>query len=131
MPKEKISIFTDFKKSASAIYHAWLDSKSHSAFTGGDAEIEAKVNSSFTAWNGYITGQILELDTDKRILQSWRTVEFDEDDEDSILEVKIEDLEDGHSRLTLTHSNLPAGTGKKYKDGWKENYFDPMHDFFD
>ena len=55
------------------IYAAWLDGKSHTNMTGGEATGEPTVGSEFTAWDGYIWGNKLELEPASRILQSWRT----------------------------------------------------------
>ena len=118
-----------FPVSASSLYDAWLDSEKHSLFTGGMAAVEAKVDSYFTAWDGYITGKIIELEPSKRILQSWRTTEFPPDDENSLLELILEDTDDGCS-LTLRHSNIPDGQGIQYERGWDTHYFIPMKEYF-
>jgi uncharacterized protein YndB with AHSA1/START domain len=34
------------------VFEAWLDSREHGAFTGGKAQIQAKVGGRFTAWDG-------------------------------------------------------------------------------
>ena len=129
--KEKLSISTELKASAQEVYDAWLDSEKHSAFTGGEAQITNEVNTEFTAWDEYISGKILELEEGKRILHSWRTVEFSDTDEDSILEVLLEDTENGSCKITINHSNLAEGGAKKYNIGWEENYFEPMREYFE
>ncbi len=111
------------------IYEAWLDSEKHSAFTGSPAKIERKVGSEFSAWDGYITGKNLELYRFNRIVQSWRTTDFPEDAEDSIIEVIIEPIKEG-TKVTIVHSNIPDGESKKYRKGWKDYYFNPMKEFF-
>lgn len=112
------------------LYNAWLNSKKHSAFSNGKAEIEKKVGSSFKAGDGYISGTNKLLHMNKRIVQSWRTTDFNEDSEDSNLEIIFEKVEKG-TKLVLVHSNLPAETGKFYRKGWKDNYFKPMKEYFD
>lgn len=111
------------------LYNAWLNSEKHSAFSKGKAEIKKKVGSSFTAHDGYISGKNELLHMNKRIVQSWRTTDFDEDHEDSTLEVIFEKVEKG-TKITLNHTNLPNDTGKKYRKGWKEYYFNPMKEYF-
>ena len=64
---------------AQKLYKAWLSSKQHTAFSGGDAVITSKLNEEFTAWGGYITGKNLELIPNKKIVQTWRTAEFKAD----------------------------------------------------
>src|SRR3990172_4941340 len=114
--------------SAAELYEAWLDSASHSAMTGGAAETSAEAGGSFTAWDGYIQGRNLELDPPRRILQSWRSTEFEESEPDSSLELLFEPAEGG-TRLTIRHSNLPAHGGQ-YVQGWVDNYFEPMTRYF-
>ncbi len=110
------------------VYDAWLDSQSHSAMTGAGAIVSHEPGGSFQAWDGYIEGRNLELEPGRRIVQAWRTVEFAADEPDSNLELAFEAAEGG-TLLTLRHSNLPAH-GMQYKDGWRENYFEPMQTYF-
>jgi len=112
------------------IYEAWLNSDKHSAFTNNKAIIEKKVGSSFSAHDGYITGKIELLHMNKRIVQTWRTTDFTEEDQDSTLEVLFEKVEKG-TKITLLHSNLPEDSGKTYRKGWRDYYFKPMKDYFE
>src|SRR6202171_4420576 len=73
--------------SAREIYEAWLDSLAHSEMTGGEAIMSDEVGAEVAAWDGYITGRNLELVPGKRIVQSWRTSEFTDQHEDSIITV--------------------------------------------
>jgi len=114
---------------AKEVYAAWLNSELHSAFTGGLAAIQGEENSRFTAWDGYITGMILELEVDRRILQSWRTSEFHMDDDDSMVEINLSGATGGCT-LQLKHWNIPKGQGTKYIGGWDKHYFQPMLQYF-
>jgi activator of HSP90 ATPase len=129
MPKEKIQLTETFAVSAEKLYKAWLSHKEHTAFTGGTAHIKNKENTDFQAWDGYIVGEILELEENKRILHSWRTEEFPRNAENSFLEILLEDVKEG-CKLTLNHWDIPENQGEKYKQGWKESYFDPMKNYF-
>ena len=110
------------------VYKAWLDSETHSKMTGGVAEVSEKSGETFQAWDGYITGTNLELEPDKRILQRWRTSEFEGPDPDSLLEILLEP-ENGQTRITIRHSNLPDH-GMQYKQGWIDSYLNPMKNYF-
>jgi uncharacterized protein YndB with AHSA1/START domain len=114
--------------SPDAIYAAWLDSAAHTAMTGGAARVSAEPEATFEAWDGYIQGRNLELVPGRRIVQAWRTTEFDASDPDSRLEVAFE-LEAGGTRITIRHSNLPAH-GLQYQQGWVDAYFEPMKRYF-
>lgn len=110
------------------VYNAWLNSKIHSDMTESPAEILPTVGSKYTAWNGYIHGIILELDQYSRILQTWRTKDFKEADEDSVVEIHLKD-EHGGCVLSLRHSHL-TNRAQEYKNGWLEYYFTPMLRYF-
>jgi uncharacterized protein YndB with AHSA1/START domain len=110
------------------VYAAWLNSKKHSRMTGSTAQVSNQVGEAFEAWDGYIQGKNLELDPPKRILQSWRTSEFEDLDEDSLLEILFAAV-GASTRVTIHHSNLPAH-GMQYQQGWIDSYFDPMIAYF-
>ena len=128
MPVE-FEVSTTFNALPEKIYHAWLDSTQHGEMTGGGANTSTEIGGEFTAWDGYITGRNVELIPGERIVQTWRTSEFETSDPDSNLEVIFESLEGG-TKLTLRHTKLPAH-GMQYKQGWVENYFEPMKQYFE
>jgi uncharacterized protein YndB with AHSA1/START domain len=113
---------------AEEVYAAWMDSEGHSAMTGSPARVTANVGEDFEAWDGYIHGTNLEIDPPRRILQSWRTSEFEDSDEDSLLEVVFEPSSVG-TKVTIRHSKLPEH-GMQYQQGWRDSYFTPMKQFF-
>lgn len=122
-------VSTTIPASPERIYDAWLDSKAHSAMTGAGAVVSDKPGEDFQAWDGYITGRNLELEPGRRILQTWRTVEFADDEPDSRLEITFQVVPDG-TLVTIHHSDLPPH-GMQYEQGWHESYFDPMLDYFE
>jgi activator of HSP90 ATPase len=111
------------------IFRAWLSTDGHAAMTGSPARVEPRVGGTFTAWDGYISGKTLELKPYTRILQAWRTTEFPDGSPDSRVEVLLEAVAGG-TKLTLIHSNIPAGQTDSYKKGWDEFYFEPMKKYF-
>jgi uncharacterized protein YndB with AHSA1/START domain len=115
--------------SARKIYDAWLDSAAHTEMTGGEAAMSDEVGAQVVAWGGYITGRNLELVPGERIVQSWRTSEFTEQHEDSIITVTLEEVADG-TLLTLTHSRVPDGQTSYEQGGWQQHYFEPMQEYF-
>lgn len=123
------TLTTVLPASAREVYEAWLDSIAHSEMTGGEAVMSDEVGASITAWNGYITGRNLELVPGERIVQSWRTSEFDDEHEDSIVTVMFEDTDEG-ALVTLVHSNVPDDQRSYEEGGWESNYFEPMESYF-
>jgi len=125
---KKFTVSEWFPASPEEIYLAWLDSQSHSLMTGSPAKISSKVGVEFEAWDGYIFGKNLELEPGKRILQTWRTTEFDPSEQDSLVEIVFELVLNG-TKVTIHHSNLPAH-GSQYQQGWVDFYFQPMKVYF-
>lgn len=111
------------------IYEAWLDSAGHSAMTGSPATASKRIGAAHSAWEGYITGKNIELIPRERIVQSWRTIHFAENDPDSTILVTLTPLKSG-SRLTLRHTGVPDGQTSYEEHGWREFYFEPMQAYF-
>jgi activator of HSP90 ATPase len=124
----EFSLTEIFNASPEEMYTTWLSSNGHTKMTGAEAYINTTIGEKFSAWDGYISGKNLELEPGKRIVQSWRTTEFDPREEDSYLELQFA-KEGEKTRLSLKHSNL-SEEGIKYKQGWVDNYFIPMKKYF-
>jgi uncharacterized protein YndB with AHSA1/START domain len=129
MATESIQVSGVVRAPPDRIYEAWLDSAEHSAMTGGRATIDANVGGRFTAWDGYIEGATLELEPGRRIVQRWRTSEFPSGAADSLVEIRLEPLEEG-TRIIFLHSEIPEGQRTKYEQEWREHYLDPMDRYF-
>ena len=124
----EFTLRTKINTIAKEIYTSWLNSKSHTKMTGGTASISDKIGASFSAWDGYIKGRNIELKPYTRILQSWRTSQFQEHEEDSQIEILLNEV-DGQTELTLIHTKVPE-SGEHYKKGWNNHYFQPMKEYF-
>lgn len=111
------------------IYDAWLDSRAHSAMTGGAATVSARVGGAFTAWDGYISGKNLDLAPPARIVQSWRTTQFAGVDANSKITVTLAATRGG-TTLTLAHVDVPDGQTSYEQGGWQTHYFEPMQKYF-
>jgi activator of HSP90 ATPase len=128
---EKFKVSVKLRCTAKDVFTGWLNDEVHSAFTdGAKATTSPNEGGNFTAWDGYISGTNVEIFPYKKIIQKWRTTDFDETDEDSIIELFFT-YKDDYTLLTITHSNIPDGQGDKYKKGWKEHYFSYMKKYFD
>jgi uncharacterized protein YndB with AHSA1/START domain len=130
MATESVTLRAVVHASADRVYAAWLDGKEHTKMTGGPASVDARVGGEHTAWDGYISGTILELEPSRRIVQSWRSTDFPLGDSDSRLEVHLRDV-DGGCEVTIVHTEIPAGQAAQYEQGWRDHYFEPMARYFD
>jgi activator of HSP90 ATPase len=111
------------------VYDALLDSKKHSEFTGSKATGRAEVGAKFTAWDGYISGRILELEKGKRIVQEWVTTEWPEDYPPSRLELTFNEI-NGKTELMMVHSDVPTDQKEALEQGWTDYYWKPIKNYF-
>jgi uncharacterized protein YndB with AHSA1/START domain len=123
------TLSTTVPASAQEIYEAWLDSLAHSAMTGREASMSDEIDAEVSAWDGYITGRNIELVPGERIVQAWRTTQFTDEHDDSIVTVTLEAV-DGGTLLTLVHSNVPEDQTSYEQGGWQTHYFEPMQAYF-
>jgi uncharacterized protein YndB with AHSA1/START domain len=122
------TISAEIPASKEKIYNAWLHSEEHAAITGAPATTGTKVGDSFTAHGDYISGKNLELVPYSKIVQSWRTTEFTDTEEDSVIDIRLREQGE-YTLLTMVHSNLPPH-GTRYEKGWQDHYFEHMKDYF-
>jgi activator of HSP90 ATPase len=129
MKKKSVKVSAVIPASPKEIYSAWLSAKGHAAMTGSAAKATARIGCAFSAWDGYIEGKNLELKVPSLIVQAWRTSDFPEGAPDSRVEIALAEARGG-TRITLTHTDIPAGQAKGYKQGWIDFYFKPMKVYF-
>jgi len=125
----EFTLKTTIRATAKQIYKSWLSTQGHTKMTGGTAFVSDKIGDTFKVWNGYITGANIELKPYSRIVQSWRSSNFEDHETDSQIEVTLNEG-DGETELTLTHTNVPD-SGEHYIKGWDEHYFEPMKKYFE
>jgi len=125
----EFTLTTTIKATAKQVYKSWLSTQGHTKMTGGVAFVSDKIGDSFKVWDGYIIGKNVDLEPYNRIVQSWRSTNFKNDEPDSQIEVLLSEKGDETS-LTLKHTNVPE-SGEHYKKGWEEYYFIPMKRYFE
>jgi activator of HSP90 ATPase len=111
------------------VFEAWMSSEGHGKMTETSCSIDPREGGEYECGSGYMRGRTLTLEPDRRIVQTWRTVEFAADDPDSEIEVLLEPVPVG-TRLTLRHRNVPDGELQYEHGGWQDNYFEPMKAYF-
>jgi uncharacterized protein YndB with AHSA1/START domain len=106
------------------VYEAYIDSVKHAAFTCYSAEIDRRVGGRMIAGGDYISGEMLELVPEERIVQTWHASDFPEGHY-SKLELDLEPIDNG-TLLRMTHSGVPAKMEKDIAEGWQRHYWDPL-----
>jgi activator of HSP90 ATPase len=116
--------------SPAQIYQMLMDSKKHSEFTGDTAKISAKVGGNYTAYSGYITGKILELKENEKIVKSWRAVDgVWPEDHESIVYFEFE-KSGKNTVIHFKHQDVPVNQVDEFKKGWKNFYWDLLKKYF-
>jgi activator of HSP90 ATPase len=106
------------------LFEMYLDSKKHSAATGGKATMSRKVGGAFTAWNKMLRGRNLAIVRNRMIVQTWRSVNFKPGDADSILILEFSKAPGG-GQVDLVHVNVPPQDHKGVTAGWPNYYWKP------
>jgi uncharacterized protein YndB with AHSA1/START domain len=113
-----------FETTPARLYEALMDSAQHAAFTGGPAQISPEVGGTFTCHGGHIEGRHIELVPNERIVQAWRPANWPQGVYSVVrFELKAEGKK---TRVTLTHTGLPAEGSAHISEGWKTHYWEPL-----
>ncbi len=113
------------------IYEAFMDSKIHSKFTEGKANISREVGGNFSVFEGAINGKNVELIQDKKIVQTWRS-----EGENwpkgyySTITLILEPTEEG-TLIKFTHVDIPEGAVESVEEGWTTYYWDPLKELLE
>lgn len=114
--------------SPKAVYAAWMSSKEHGSWTETEAHISQKVGGKFTVFDGWAEGKNVELQSGKRIVQSWRADDWPEE-HFSTITVELLRAPKG-TKLLFRQIGVPTGKAKSIAQGWKDYYWIPMKKYF-
>ncbi|HXM42624.1 MAG TPA: SRPBCC family protein [Bryobacteraceae bacterium] len=117
----------DFKCGAQRIYEALLDAGQFRAFSGGAAEIHREAGGAFALFEGRIVGRNVELVSNRRIVQAWRSASWSEGAY-SIARFELMDQGAG-TRVVLDHTGFPPEHAESLESGWNEHYWTALHKF--
>lgn len=109
------------------VYWALTNPLSIKLWTGEEAEMSTEAGSEFSIFDGSITGKNLEFVEGKKIVQQW---DFDGEEEDSIVTIKLHEHKKGTS-VELVHTNIPDEVYDEFVEGWNDNYFASLLEFFE
>lgn len=110
--------------SAAELYEMYMNAEVHAAFTGAPAKISEQPGSPFEAFGGLLLGTMLQTVKSRLIVQSWRSVNFAKDDNDSTL-ILLFSPEEDDGRIDLVHLDVPENDYQGVTGGWDSRYFAP------
>jgi activator of HSP90 ATPase len=109
---------------AETLYAMYLDPARHAAITGAPVIISAASGSEFHAFEGRLSGTMLSALPSRLVVQSWRSMKFNDDDPDSTLILAF--LPEGTAgRIDLLHLDVPAHDHQGVTEGWETHYWEP------
>jgi activator of HSP90 ATPase len=88
------------------------------------AEISGEAGGGLVVFGGHISGRIIELVANERIVQAWRPADW----APGVYSIaRFELLESGTgTKLVFDHTGFPKGQADHLAAGWKENYWEPL-----
>lgn len=110
------------------VYAAFMDSKTHSVFTGAKAKIDPVVGGRFSVWDNYAAGETLELAPGKKIVQSWRASDWPQHHYSTI--TLLFSKSGKGTKLSFSQKGIPQEFFDDIKQGWVDYYWDPMKEMF-
>lgn len=110
------------------LYDAFLDSRAHSAMTGARAIVSARVGGTWSAWDGSLSGENVDLVPGERIVQRWRGHDFPPG-HFSTVTLKLRKARSA-TRVELHQTDVPDDLVASYDEGWHAFYWKPMNTHF-
>jgi activator of HSP90 ATPase len=119
-----LSLAVALPASATRLYGMYLDPKQHAAFTGAPVQIAAQPGARFSAFDGALSGTILQVVPNRLIVQSWRSTHFAKRDLDSTLVLSF--WPKGRAaQIEITHVNIADSDFAGVSEGWSKYYWVP------
>jgi predicted ester cyclase/uncharacterized protein YndB with AHSA1/START domain len=108
------------------VFEAFLDSKQHSAFTGAPAEIDRKPGGRFIAYDGALTGTIVETVKDHKIVQDWHSQKWPTGHLSRLTLTLTPTFESRGTQLSLLQTSVPADFADQINTGWRDYYWSKL-----
>lgn len=110
------------------LFDMYLDPNMHEAITGAQATIAPKAGAAFNAFDGALTGTILQVKPKKLIVQSWRSSQWSRSAIDSTLVLTFWP-EGENGRIELVQVNVADTDFAGVSQGWEMYYWGPWRDY--
>jgi activator of HSP90 ATPase len=118
----------DLPATPARVYHALLDSKEFTAFSGMPAEIDGKAGGAFSLFAKIISGRFVELVPDKLVVQAWGDSGWGANMY-SIAKFELKPSGAG-THLVLDHTGFPEKAYDHLYEGWGGHYWEPLKAYF-
>ena len=112
------------------LFAAYLNPETHAAITGAPVTIGRNPGDRFEAFNGQLSGHMIDVAEPRLIVQAWRSAAFNETDADSTLVLAFCDTDEG-GRIDLIHAGVPEHDHDGVTEGWPKFYWDPWRRYLE
>lgn len=109
------------------VYAALTNPATIQLWSGAPAIMSTEEGAEFSLWNDDISGRNIEFIEGKKIVQEWY---FGDQEEPSIVTIKLHPDKEGTS-VELRHTNIPDEVYNEMVEGWNENYFGSLREFYE
>jgi len=122
----------DFKKyykintEAEILFSALTNAATIQLWTGEPAVMEPVEGSSFSLWEDSIVGKNITIVPGKKLVQEWY---FGEQEPPSIVTIILH-KDKSTTSVELRHTNIPDEIYENITQGWNENYFGALGEFY-
>ena len=121
---KNVILAASFPATPDRLFDMYLDSQTHSAFTGAAVTIEPRPGASFRAFDGMLTGTMLHIGPKRLIVQTWRSANWPTEAMDAVLTLSFWPEGDA-ARIELVHVNVPDEDFAGVSQGWEKYYRTP------
>ncbi|CAB4383310.1 unnamed protein product [Rhizophagus irregularis] len=123
-----ISEVVELQTSADQIYETLLDPGRVAAWTRSRPDIFRHVGSVFSLFDGNVTGTMVELVQNEKIVQTWRLKTWPEG-HFSTVTIKFEQASD-FTRVHINQEGVPIGEVDAVRNNWQSYYWNPIKNVF-
>ena len=122
---KELKKYFKLKASPADVYNALVNPVMLEIWTGEPAIMSTEPGSQFSLWDGAISGENVEFEENKRIVQKWHFGE----EEDSVVTIKLHQDKVGTS-MEIHQTNIPDEAFENMKSGWEEDYIGSLAELF-
>jgi activator of HSP90 ATPase len=119
-----------FPAPAEELFNMYMDASLHSTVTGAPVTISEACGGEFRAFDGVLSGTILQVVRPSLIVQSWRSTQFKDSDPDSTLILSFLPESNG-GRIVLVHLDVPDHDYAGVSEGWEKYYWTPWRQYLE
>ena len=110
----------------SDIYSALTNPYTIELWSGYPSVMPSKAGEEFNMWDGDISGKIIDLVPDRKVVQEWY---FGDREIDSTVTITIAG-NGGNTVVTVEHTNIPVEDYQNIAKGWNEYYMGAIKRFY-